>query len=361
MALTKVSTDGVKDDAITSGKIPANAVGASELADNAVDTNAIANDAVTFQKIADSAVGTNKLQNNCITTNRLTSGAVTAAKLGNDAVITAKIADSAVTTDKIANDSINHLKLANGSVGTNELMASAVGTTALLNSSVTTAKIADNAVDSDKLAHGLHLFCTGSNKGIILQGNIGEIGDVTGFQAVNDAANANTDFGIRANTIRFATTSAERVRVTDNGLTFNGDTAAANALSDYEEGTWTPVLEGTSTIGTATYTARGGYYTKIGNKVFWEMYIAFNNGNGSGTFHITGLPYAVANNGTYPAVNIGYVHNFALRTGHHLYGLHASGSSYLYFYEMPDGGGANLQPNYDGSGSLIMSGHYEVA
>ena len=50
MALTKVSTDGVKDDAITSGKIPANAVGASELADNAVDTNAIANNAVTAGK-----------------------------------------------------------------------------------------------------------------------------------------------------------------------------------------------------------------------------------------------------------------------------------------------------------------------
>ena len=50
MALTKVSTDGVKDDAITSGKIPANAVGASELADNAVDTNAIADNAVTAGK-----------------------------------------------------------------------------------------------------------------------------------------------------------------------------------------------------------------------------------------------------------------------------------------------------------------------
>ena len=36
MALTKIGTDGVKDDAITSGKIPANAVGSSEIADTAV-------------------------------------------------------------------------------------------------------------------------------------------------------------------------------------------------------------------------------------------------------------------------------------------------------------------------------------
>ena len=51
MALTKVSTDGVKDDAITSGKIPANQIEASELADNAVDTNAIADQAVALSKL----------------------------------------------------------------------------------------------------------------------------------------------------------------------------------------------------------------------------------------------------------------------------------------------------------------------
>ena len=51
MALTKVSTDGVKDDAITKAKIPANQIEASELADNAVDTNAIADQAVALSKL----------------------------------------------------------------------------------------------------------------------------------------------------------------------------------------------------------------------------------------------------------------------------------------------------------------------
>ena len=36
MGLTQVNTDGVKDDAVTAGKIPANAVGSSEIADDAV-------------------------------------------------------------------------------------------------------------------------------------------------------------------------------------------------------------------------------------------------------------------------------------------------------------------------------------
>ena len=91
MALTQISTAGVKDDAVTSGKIPANAVGSSELADNAVDTAAIANNAVTEAKIANSAVSTNQLADT----------GVSAAKLANDAVTTAKIVDEAVTLAKL--------------------------------------------------------------------------------------------------------------------------------------------------------------------------------------------------------------------------------------------------------------------
>ena len=82
MALTKVSTDGVKDDAITSGKIPANAVGASELADNAVDTNAIANNAVTAGKT--SGVQTT-INNNA--DNRVITGSGTANTLNGEAAL----------------------------------------------------------------------------------------------------------------------------------------------------------------------------------------------------------------------------------------------------------------------------------
>tara|TARA_Y100000401_G_scaffold78566_1_gene64151 strand:- start:357 stop:1529 length:1173 start_codon:yes stop_codon:yes gene_type:complete len=51
MSLTKISTDGVKDDAITKAKIPADQIEASELANNAVDTNAIQDEAVTLAKL----------------------------------------------------------------------------------------------------------------------------------------------------------------------------------------------------------------------------------------------------------------------------------------------------------------------
>ena len=114
MTLTQISTAGVKDDAVTSGKIPANAVGESELADNAVDTAAIADDAVTQDKIAPNAIQGAIIANNAITEAKIATGAVTTAKLGAGAVGTARIADGAVATAKIADQAVTLAKLPHG-------------------------------------------------------------------------------------------------------------------------------------------------------------------------------------------------------------------------------------------------------
>jgi hypothetical protein len=93
----------------------------------------------------------------------------------------------------------------------------------------------------------------------------------------------------------FETNNVERVRVTANGLTFNGDTAAANALDDYEEGTWTMGLSfGGGTTG-ITYVNRTGRYTKIGRQVTASGYVALSSkGSSTGDAEITGLPFTNA-------------------------------------------------------------------
>tara|TARA_R100001460_G_scaffold55180_2_gene94506 strand:+ start:914 stop:2815 length:1902 start_codon:yes stop_codon:yes gene_type:complete len=59
---------------------------------------------------------------------------------------------------------------------------------------------------------------------------------------------------------------SEKVRFpSTGGISFNGDTAAANALDDYEEGNWTPNLVGLS--NTPAFAAQQGKYTKIGRLV----------------------------------------------------------------------------------------------
>jgi hypothetical protein len=99
------------------------------------------------------------------------------------------------------------------------------------------------------------------------------------------------------NSIVFNVASAERGRFTTNGLTFNGDTAAANALDDYEEGTWTMgVSFGGNAVG-VSYSINTGTYTKIGRQVTVNGYLALTSkGSSTGNVKITGLPFTIANN-----------------------------------------------------------------
>ena len=100
------------------------------------------------------------------------------------------------------------------------------------------------------------------------------------------------NFRHRVGDIRFATGgTTERMRILSNGgLTFNGDTAAANALDDYEEGAFTPTyVQGVTNPG---YTLTAGSYTKIGNYVTFTIRMRATSGTGnSSQVWIGGLPF----------------------------------------------------------------------
>ena len=89
--------------------------------------------------------------------------------------------------------------------------------------------------------------------------------------------------------------TGERMRMLKSGgLTFNGDTATANALDDYEEGTFTPVMKfGGANTGMSTGNVEA-IYTKIGRMVYATIRFTMS-GKGSSTGQLTfeGLPYAV--------------------------------------------------------------------
>ena len=81
------------------------------------------------------------------------------------------------------------------------------------------------------------------------------------------------------NYLQIQTGSSTRVRVDSDGLKFGSDTAAANALDDYEEGTYTPIMNSSN----LTYSYQAGWYVKIGRHVTVGIHLDINtNGNGSG-------------------------------------------------------------------------------
>ena len=80
-----------------------------------------------------------------------------------------------------------------------------------------------------------------------------------------------------------------------SGVLFSTDTADANLLNDYEEGTWTPTF-GTNSGSVATADSTAGYYTKVGRVVTVVAVIANINSTGttSGSqLRIQSLPYTV--------------------------------------------------------------------
>ena len=103
--------------------------------------------------------------------------------------------------------------------------------------------------------------------------------------------------------LRFGTAASERMRLlSGGGLTFNGDTAAANALNDYEEGYWSPTaMDGIpiTTNNTGNHPSRR--YVKIGKIVF--AYFDFTFGNQFNAFgaRFGGLPITVAAGGGHGA------------------------------------------------------------
>ena len=68
----------------------------------------------------------------------------------------------------------------------------------------------------------------GTDKRVTWSGNLGEIGSVAGFQAINTAGSALASFGMRGTDLRFATGSAERMRITDAGINVTGTVQADN-------------------------------------------------------------------------------------------------------------------------------------
>ncbi len=134
-----------------------------------------------------------------------------------------------------------------------------------------------------------------------------------------------------------------------NGLLFGTDTAAANALDDYEEGTWTP-SGGNFTVGTV----HAATYTKIGNLVTLSAYFAASSGNGSSAT-ISGMPFSSIANGFATGVINSHDGNTTVTNPHVRV---ASGSTTITLHKNMDG---SLLGNEVDSGHIIFSVSYHTA
>jgi len=151
-------------------------------------------------------------------------------------------------------------------------------------------------------------------------------------------------------TFNVGTSGNEIARINSNGLTFNGDTAAANALDDYEEGTWTPTDDSGAGLTLTFYDAT---YTKIGRLVQIEASIYWPSTADASQISVSGLPFTAATGDD----NTGGISITSTNSGRNDFWLIIRGSSRFVASTNVDGTVTNA--NYSGK-KIKFFGTYHV-
>ena len=136
-------------------------------------------------------------------------------------------------------------------------------------------------------------------------------------------------------------------------------TMTSELLNDYEEGTFSPTIIGTSTAGIGVYTVLDARYTKVGRLVTVEVDIGWSAHTGIGNMQITGLPFTT-NATVFTSVTLGYVDNIALTAGNIMTAYTGKSSTTINLNQTPTGGGATTGVPIDTVGRIMCSLTYSV-
>ena len=154
------------------------------------------------------------------------------------------------------------------------------------------------------------------------------------------------DVNVTAQSSNIVTTgNITAVDATLSGGVYVGGTAAANYLDDYEEGSWTPVVTGSSTSGTGTYTRQTGYYTKVGRLVTAWFDLGWSAHTGTGGLQIS-LPFATNGASYQLGAFISYAAGLSISSGYYAYGWANSGGTYIRVWQS-NTTGSSSQVNLD--------------
>lgn len=195
-----------------------------------------------------------------------------------------------------------------------------------------------------------------------------------------DNTNSVYEIGSTAGAWRWQNSLGERLRINSNGalVLAGGATAAdgvgiafpatqsassnANALDDYEEGTWTPTYLGETTAGSTTYTTQLGKYTKIGNVVYCNMQLSWSAASGTGYINIGGLPFSAVS-GSLGTTNttMPYMNNITVGAGLLTCMRVTGNTTFARVGTYPLTGGSNGYLSIDSAGDIEVTFFYYTA
>jgi hypothetical protein len=109
----------------------------------------------------------------------------------------------------------------------------------------------------------------------------------------------------------------------------NPNASGGQTFNNYDFGTWTPTVIGSTTAGGHTYTTQIGKWVRIGNQIKVTFDVRINGAfGGTGNIRISGLPTA-ANSTDDSGIAWGYVDNVAFTAGDKPMGFVDSNQIYM--------------------------------
>ena len=217
-----------------------------------------------------------------------------------------------------------------------------------------------NSGNADTAADNSAISITSSNRhaGLSLESGANRNGYVQ-FGDPDDDDVGGITYVHSTNDMQFKTAATERLRILGGGgLTFNGDTAAANALDDYEEGTFTATLTADSVAPSTPPTATFSY-TKIGRLV--HINGAFSSADvtgASGAIRITGLPFAISNARASGDVMFNYLADVGTVTFNAA--VYVTGSDIVFYASNDAGSWGAISINAGTGRDVILSATYQT-
>ena len=178
---------------------------------------------------------------------------------------------------------------------------------------------------------------TSARTGVEIEGNTANAHGVLEFYNNGTLVSGLNSRG--SDRLQFVTGSGGTVRgqFTSNGLNFGSDTAAANALDDYEEGTFSATIQSGGTV--SSFSQNRCSYTKIGRFVYFQIYLQINGTSNGSHFQIGNLPFTSSSFTLgYGGANIHYQNNV----------FQNSGDTVIYFIQ-----NSNVLAFYRNSGSTV--------
>ncbi len=156
-----------------------------------------------------------------------------------------------------------------------------------------------------------------------------------------------------------ATTDAYLAWLTGQAVPEINAIAMNSAVNLYQEGTFTPVVVGTSTAGVGTYTSQLGRFTRIGNRVFFDVQVEWTAHTGTGNIQINGLPFtSISGNRSIPSIEAGGLTIPAAAT---LMARVSPSTNFISLNTFPSGGGTLAAVAMDTAANVYISGVYAAA